>query len=146
MTPKVEFSVYYEVAGHLCFCKDIPGLFEAFAYEYMPKDWRLFINSSNKSLNAVLLHSGNLYPFIRVSHSTQLKEDYGNVKELFTKIGYEEHQWDVCRDFKMIGFLLGLQGGYTKYSCFLCLWDSRAAAQHYRTVQWPLCTTCTREI
>ena len=31
----------------------------------------------------------------------------------------------------MIVFFLGLQGGYTKHSCFLCLWDSRAAEQHY---------------
>ena len=34
-------------------------------------------------------------------------------------------------------FLLGLQGGYTKYSCFLCLWDSRADHEHYQRVEWP---------
>jgi len=28
-------------------------------------------------------------------------------------------------------FLLGQQGEYTKYSCFLCLWNSRADEQHY---------------
>ena len=26
-----------------------------------------------------------------------------------------------------------LQGGFTKHCCFLCLWDSRATAQHYET-------------
>ena len=32
----------------------------------------------------------------------------------------------------MIAFLFGLQGGYTKHSCFLCLWNSRADdEQHY---------------
>lgn len=25
----------------------------------------------------------------------------------------------------MVNFLLGQQGGYIKYPCFLCLWDSR---------------------
>ena len=38
----------------------------------------------------------------------------------------------------MLGFLLGLQGGYTKYSCFLCLWDSRAVDQHFVTREWPV--------
>ena len=37
----------------------------------------------------------------------------------------------------MISFLLGLQGGYTKYSCFLCLWDSRADDDHYKKIHWP---------
>ena len=38
----------------------------------------------------------------------------------------------------MIGFLLGLQGGYTKYPCFLCLWDSRDDANHYVRREWPM--------
>ena len=38
----------------------------------------------------------------------------------------------------MLAFLLGQQGGYTKYSCFLCLWNSRADDQHYSRKQWPL--------
>jgi hypothetical protein len=32
---------------------------------------------------------------------------------------------------KVIAILLGLQGGFTKYCCFLCLWDSRAVQLHY---------------
>lgn len=30
-----------------------------------------------------------------------------------------------------------MQGGYTKYPCFLCLWDSRADEQHYERKEWP---------
>ena len=37
----------------------------------------------------------------------------------------------------MIGFLLGLQGGFTKFPCFLCLWDSRDRANHYVRREWP---------
>ena len=29
------------------------------------------------------------------------------------------------------------KGGYTKYPCFLCLWDSRAKTKHYEQEQWP---------
>ena len=36
----------------------------------------------------------------------------------------------------MVGFLLGLQGGYTKFPCFICLWDSRAREQHWRQKEW----------
>lgn len=43
----------------------------------------------------------------------------------------------------MIGFLLGLQGGFTKYSCFLCLWDSRASDRHYVVWYWPARTGFT---
>lgn len=37
----------------------------------------------------------------------------------------------------MVNFLLGQQSGYTKYPCFLCLWDSRAKAEHWKKRNWP---------
>ena len=37
----------------------------------------------------------------------------------------------------MVNFLLGQQGGYTKYPCFLCLWDSRAKDHHWIRRKWP---------
>ena len=33
--------------------------------------------------------------------------------------------------------LLGQQGEYTKYPCFLCLWDIRAKNGHWVHEQWP---------
>ena len=33
--------------------------------------------------------------------------------------------------------LLGQQRGYTKYPCFLCLWDNRAKNEHWIREQWP---------
>ena len=62
---------------------------------------------------------------------------------MLEKINYGKYQWDVCGDLKMIAFLLGLQGGFTKYSCFLCLWDSRASDQHYIVRDWPARTGLT---
>lgn len=38
----------------------------------------------------------------------------------------------------MINFLLGQQSGFTKYPCFLCMWDSRDTAQHYTKKDWPV--------
>lgn len=37
----------------------------------------------------------------------------------------------------MVGFLVGMQSGYTKYQCYICLWDSRADALHYQQHSWP---------
>ena len=65
-----------------------------------------------------------------------MKEDYENVKQLLIKINYVQFKWYVCGDFKMLGVLLGLQSGYTKYSCFLCLWNSRADGEHYEKMHW----------
>lgn len=44
----------------------------------------------------------------------------------------------ICGDLKIICMLLGQQSGYTKYPCFICLWDSRDRAQHYVKKVWPL--------
>lgn len=32
---------------------------------------------------------------------------------------------------------MGMQSGFTKFCCFLCLWDSRATDQHYVKNDWP---------
>ena len=37
----------------------------------------------------------------------------------------------------MVNFLLGQQGDYTKYPCFLCYWDSRANEEHWVRKEWP---------
>ena len=34
--------------------------------------------------------------------------------------------------------LMGMQSGFTKFCCFLCLWDSRATSQHYTKSNWEL--------
>ena len=38
----------------------------------------------------------------------------------------------------MVNFFLGQQSGYTKYPCFLCLWDSRAKLEHWDRKEWPV--------
>ena len=122
----VTFANFYAMSSDsddpsLCYCADIQRLFQEISIAYSASDWRLFIDSSKRSLKAVLLHNGNVYPFIPMAHSVQMKKDRESVNILLELIQYNDHNWDVCADFKMIAFLLGLQGGYTKHSCFLCL-------------------------
>ena len=51
---------------------------------------------------------------------------------LLEAIKNSKYQWILCGDLKAIGHLMGMQAGFTKYCCFLCLWDSRAVPQQYK--------------
>ncbi|GFO30098.1 hypothetical protein PoB_005660300 [Plakobranchus ocellatus] len=102
----------------------------------IPAEWRLFIDSSKRSVKAVLLHNGNKYSRVPVGHSVHLTENYENMKILLNAIKYSEYQREICGDLKVVG-ILGMQKGFTKYCCFLCLWDSRATKEHYVKTDWP---------
>lgn len=39
--------------------------------------------------------------------------------------------------------LLGQQSGFTKHPCYLCLWDSRDRAKHYKQKEWPVRSSLT---
>ena len=87
------------------------------------------------------MHNGNLKPSIPIAHTVHLKETYDNMQVLLQAIKYESHQWKICGDLKVIALLMGLQGGFTKHCCFLCLWDSRTDDDHYVIREWPSRTT-----
>ena len=129
---------FFSQGNDLVYCNNIIGLlFKTKIPNYRPEDWRLFIDSSKRSLKCVLLHNGNRFASIPIAHSTKLKEEYDSIKTVLQRICYEKHQWSICVDLKMVNFLLGQQTGYTKYPCFMCLWDSRSKQQHWIKKYWP---------
>jgi len=131
--------LFFFMEGDLVACCDVDGLMmSTLNIVHDPHEWRLFIDSSKTSVKAVLLHNGNLLPSIPVGHSVHLKETYDYLKQLLKCIDYEPHQWPICGDLKVVALLLGLQGSYTKYCCFICKWDSRARAAHYVRQNWPM--------
>lgn len=69
-------------------------------------------------LKAVLLHNGNILPSIPVGHAVQMKETYDNKKELFRCVNYDQHQWQLCGELKVVALFLDLQIGYTKHYFF----------------------------
>lgn len=135
----VELAQFYEMANResLCVCKDVDSLMFELNITHIPSEWRLFIDASKTSLKAVLLHNGNIKPSIPVAHSTSMRESYDNMKIILNALQYDKYQWSICGDLKVIGLLLGMQSGFPKYQCFLCMWDSRATDQHYKKKKWP---------
>ena len=133
-----EFRKYYAQEDQRVFCTDICNILRQLGQgEFDSNTWRLFIDSSKRSLKAVFLHNSNLLASIPLAHSTNLPESYETLKLVLEEIKYHEHEWQIYGDLKIIGLLLGLQRGYTKCPCFLCEWDSRARNKHWETVHWP---------
>ena len=106
---------YFTMEDDFVFCNNIPGLLaEMGLSKYNSDEWRLFIDSSKRSLECVLLHKGNKFACVPIRHSVVVKEHYLNVEMVLNKLGCSEYTWAICVDFKMVNFLLGQQGGYTK--------------------------------
>ena len=59
------------------------------------------------------------------------------MQQILKLINYTTYKWNICGDLKVVALLLGLQLGYTKHMCFLCLWNSRDDSNHYKIKQWP---------
>ncbi|GFU96801.1 uncharacterized protein TNCV_4626181 [Trichonephila clavipes] len=105
--------------------------------KYQPSDWHLFIDISKGSLKCVLHNNGNKYGSIPIAHTVTLKE-YANIAKVMETIKYQDHKWFICVDLKMVNFLLGQQGGYTKFPCFMCLWDRRDKQHNCSQKVWPV--------
>ncbi|XP_051506870.1 uncharacterized protein LOC127413629 isoform X1 [Myxocyprinus asiaticus] len=74
-------------------CHNVTSLFEAIGIVCNQNEWRLFIDSSSRSLKAVLHHNGNKYPSLPLAHSVHLKEDYNSIKTLLDALKYDEYIW-----------------------------------------------------
>lgn len=98
-----KFRRFFEVdsSSSLVYCNDVKGLIEALGVPYQPREWRLFIDSSSRSLKAVLLHIGNKMASVPIGHSVQLTESYKNMKILIDAIKYSNHNWLICGDLKV---------------------------------------------
>jgi len=134
---KPRIRAILKTAGYFTYCKYTDSLKDAMHMRHSPEQWRLFIDASKTSLKAVLLHNGNELPSIPVAYAPSTKETYTTMNNILVEVDYKKYQWEVCGDFKVIAVLLGLQAGYTKYSCFLCDWDCRARGTHYSRKHWP---------
>jgi hypothetical protein len=101
-----DLTSYFSEDGSIVYCKNISGMINLFGVHYNPSDWRLFIDSSQSSLQDVLLHNENVFTSIPVAHSIHLRETYDSLKCLLYTENYKALGWLVCADFKVIVLLL----------------------------------------
>ena len=85
-----EYPRFFYEEKDLVYCTDIAQfLYKLGVPPYQPEDWRLFIDSSNRSLKCVLLHNGYRFASVPLAHSTTLKEKNAAVKYVLEKIRYD---------------------------------------------------------
>ena len=88
---------FFTMENDFVCCNNIQGfLSEMGLSEYNPDEWRLFIDSSKRSLKCVLLHNGNKFACVPIGHSVIVKEHYLNVKMVLQKLRYSEHNCAIC--------------------------------------------------
>jgi hypothetical protein len=61
---KESFYQYNDVV----FYNEVCSVIEAFGHQQFPTEWRLFIDISKGSLQAVFLHNGNKFPYVSIVH------------------------------------------------------------------------------
>ena len=100
-------SLFKEKKQLIC-CDNVPGLLVQLGISsYTPEEWRLFMDSSKRSLNCVLLHNGNGYTAVPIGHSTVLKEQKQDTKTVMNLLKYHEHDWIICVGLKTVTLYVG---------------------------------------
>ena len=87
---EAELRKYFYSDGQLVYCTDVEGLLLFMGLPaYDSRDWRLFIDSSKRSLKCVFLRIGNKFRSIPVGHSVQMKEQYASIKIVLERLQYD---------------------------------------------------------
>jgi len=86
--------------------------------EYTSGQWRLLIYSSKVSWKAVLLHNGNMFPPVPLTHAVHMQEMRENLQDLLQKIRCEYHRWNRCAVLKVTAVVTVLHGRLTKFCLF----------------------------
>jgi hypothetical protein len=69
-----EFTRYVSQDGDLVHCCNIARLMQKFGVQYKVNEWRLFFDSSKRSLKGVILSNGNNCASLPIGQSVHLKE------------------------------------------------------------------------
>ncbi|XP_061404363.1 uncharacterized protein LOC133340279 isoform X2 [Lethenteron reissneri] len=101
------FCSFFTRQDGLFVCHNVTSLFEAIGIACNQNEWRLFTDSSSRSLKAVLLHNGNKYPSLLLAPSVHLKENYNSINILLdalsrdTKPHYHRQYWPQRTEFSV---------------------------------------------
>lgn len=99
--------------------------------EHKPYEWRLFLDGSNKSFKAVLLHNTNRLPSVLVYYAVGKAEKREVIEIVLQCIQHDQYMWLICSDLKLVSIILGMIPGNSKSPCFLCTWDHNGKTNIY---------------
>lgn len=131
LTRKFDDMYIKDEKSTITYCWDIDLLFHLFEFPHNANEWRLFIDGSNESLKAVLLHIKNVHPSVPIAYARKIEESYESMDTILNLIQYKTHNWLICCDLKVVGLLIGLKRGYPTNQCFICQWEGRDNASNY---------------
>lgn len=121
------------------YCSNFKGLSQKLNNDSNSQNYLLFIDSSCKSLKAVLLHtSGQGHPLI-MAYAPGVPESRDSMQAILECIKYTDFEFDIIADFKVINLLIGLgEGGASSHMpCFLCLWPQHSNKTNFEQKSWP---------
>ena len=123
------------------YCHNIQGLLVELGITiYNSTEWRLFIDSSKRSLKCILLQ--NPPPQYSIQYCTQLGRQLSSPNWAFSLSSWRirkhtDSYWVVAISQTKLYSCVDLQRGYTKYPCFLCMLDCRVREKHWVEMTWP---------
>lgn len=121
ITPFIKGNNYmiffFLVDGPLSFCNNIDELFHGFGQERVPSEWRLLIDSSKRSLKAVLINNDNKKMHSQSTFNSSWRSDYENIQVLLDSIKHLEYMWKLKVDWNIDGTTAGID----EILPFLCL-------------------------
>lgn len=72
-----------------------------------------------------------MFASIPIGNSLTVKKNYDFMKIMPVNMLYEEQNWTICGELKVIGLLVGLKRGYIKYDAFSFFGDSRSKGNQW---------------
>lgn len=90
----------------------------------------MFVDSNStdkhKSLKVFLLNNKTSeeqedLPPILILYSTKLTEEYDELERVYELIKYNQHEWKMCSDYKVMNETAGIGGGSHKHPCLFAL-------------------------
>lgn len=145
-----EFLPFVATNDGFTYCCDIPALFRAFGFLYDPEKLYLCIDSGKNSLKLALLHAepdvDKRKPAVVIGYSHGMPETYDNLFRALRLVRYNDHNWMIVSDLKVVNLLLGIRGTYPRYACPYCHWQGRVTGEHWVRTDWPLRTAQNTEV
>ena len=100
---------------------NINDLFLGLRSDHNTVEWGQFNDSSKASLRLFCCLREIILSLAPLAYASGLKKSYETMALVLHLVKHSIYNWNICKNPKFFGLLLGLQIGYTKHQDFLIL-------------------------